>query len=72
MQLFLARGVVEKYVYDHITNGEGRESIDDVRLVYAIDVDDAKVKYYRFWNGKSVDYDVTYYVAKIEIVETLY
>ncbi len=67
MQLFLACGKIEKYDYD----ATDRIIIHDVRLVQADDCDDAKVKYYKYWNGKSKDYEVTYYVADIEMIETL-
>ena len=67
MQMFLAQGVIEKFEYgetNHIT-------ILDIRLVQADDCDAALVKYYKFWNNKSRDYEVTYHVARIEMIETL-
>jgi hypothetical protein len=58
MKYFLAKANVRQYAYmgEHTTS-------EDIRLVVAENAVEAWAKYEAYWENKSVEYSITYYVS---------
>lgn len=64
---YVAQGVIKKKYYmddDELTS-------NDIRIVMAENVDQAREKYYEFWEKQTDPYSVYYRVGSVRIEETL-
>ena len=62
---YIVKGTV--YVTPYMGN---THSTDDIRIVVAQNEEDARLKYEKYWNDKTVEYSI-YYRTDFEVTETL-
>ena len=65
MNFYLVKGRVDKTKYE----GE-KTSFEDIRLVKANSIEEAKQKYEAYWEAQTVKYD-HYYQAWCDVLETV-
>jgi hypothetical protein len=66
MNMFLVKGRVERSEY----MSSSRE-FDDIRLVKADSMEEAKLKYVLYWSDKSSSYSYSHFVLSCEVLETV-
>lgn len=67
MKMFLVRGKIEerRYMEDRPRFSE------EFRIVMAENEDEARDKYYDYWEGKGSEYCVSYYAQTLGVTEAL-
>ena len=56
----------------HISQYMGNDTKEqDIRLVKAVDENEARIKYETYWTNKTDEYNVYYSVGYIEVMETI-
>jgi hypothetical protein len=64
---YIAKGSIKVTYYMQ----DGELTRDDLRIVLANNLEEAKLKYYKYWESQTSEYSVYYRVGMLKIEETL-